>query len=224
MENVRTLADDKVKDYAHYVLETGFTLKYFLEISHYPDRDSFLGICKVMLIQLKALNPHAKYPLELMRFLVQQYSLLPLNQAQQVFQSMFVNLKSNKYNEHEFADKVMEWQVKTNKRHISHMHSNKTKSNIINRTAALAGFHEIANNFDQTAGVVIRAKKHSHSESACRPDNLVIMRDLRTVRPFSHKENRSYKQFPSIVKSPKIKLDASKLKQWFYDRKGVFVA
>ena len=98
---------DKVNHYAHLVLELGMIYTYFLRLCHTPDRDQFLALMKMMLIVMKTNNTKAKYPLEILRLLVQQYSLLSKRSACMVLQSCFVNT-SGKPNAYKPADLQME--------------------------------------------------------------------------------------------------------------------
>lgn len=84
---------DKIKDSSHHVLETGMIFYYFIELVKSSDRNRLLGLAKMMMLQLKSRNLKAKYPLELLRLLGQQYSLLPIQEACQVLQACFVNTK-----------------------------------------------------------------------------------------------------------------------------------
>ena len=93
---------------------------YFPTLIKTPDRARLLGVCKMMMTVLKANNTKAKYPLELLCMLVQQYYLLPLQEACQVLQACFVNIKGFK-DSHIAADQQMEWIVKINKAHIKQM-------------------------------------------------------------------------------------------------------
>ena len=83
---------DKVKDYAHYSLEVGMTFTYFLQLVKNPDRNKMLSLLKMMMLQLRGLSINAKYPKEILRMLVQQYSVMGLREACQVFQACFVNI------------------------------------------------------------------------------------------------------------------------------------
>ena len=124
-----------------------------------PNRRKMLALLKVMMLQLKARNPKAKYPREILRILVQQYSVMGLRDACQIFHACFVNL-DGKVDERVPADLVQEWQVKESKSHIKHMFSNKSDSNIEHRTASLPALHACATNFDMQAGTIVRAKKN----------------------------------------------------------------
>ena len=58
----------------------------------------------------------------------------------------------------------MEWQVRDEKCHIKHMISNKTKENILARSAALGFIEKIGQNYDKVTNVQVRSKKH---KTAC---------------------------------------------------------
>ena len=107
IETVKAEKSDHVKTYGHHVLEVGLTLKYFLELMKTPDHMKLLGLFKLMMVQLKARNTKAKYPLELLKLLLQQYSLLPLKEASAVLQACFVNT-DGEVNSHIPADLQME--------------------------------------------------------------------------------------------------------------------
>ena len=81
---------DHANTYVHLVLELGMIYAYFLELCHTPDRCKLLGLLKMMMVVMKSNNSRAKYPLEILRLLVQQYSLLSQNIACMVLQSCFV--------------------------------------------------------------------------------------------------------------------------------------
>ena len=220
---IKTFRDkkpDKVKDYGHLTLEVGITFLYFLEMTRCPNRKKMLALLKVMMLQLKGRNIKAKYPKEILRMLVQQYSVIGLRDACQIFHACFVNL-DGKVDGHVPVDLVQEWQVKESKSHIKHMFSNKSESNIENRTAALPGIHTIAKNFDTQAGTVIRAKKHKQKEST--EDELTIMDDLHNVKPFQHTEGRAYQQFNHIPKSFLQKIGNCSLQNWFESNKLSFL-
>ncbi|CAC5407911.1 unnamed protein product [Mytilus coruscus] len=194
----KQLKPDKVKDYAHYSLEVGLIFSYFLNLCKEPVREQFLPLLKMMMVQLRGHSINAKYPKEILRMLVQQYSVMGLQESCQVFCASFVNLHWRK-DGNVPADLVQEWSVKESKKHIKHMFSNKENLTIEHTTSALPSIHKIASNFDVEVGTLVRAKRHkdkSYDDEIC-----VIMEDLREILPFTHKEGRSYETFKNIPKS-----------------------
>ncbi len=208
---------DKVGDYGHLTLELGMLYQYFGALTHTPDRDRFLGLMKMFMVVLKANNNQAKYPLEILNFLLQQYCILPKQEACLVLQLCFVNT-NGKANAHRPADVIMENNIKTYKKHIKHMYSNKTTSNIEKRSAAIGGIQRIGANFDEQTGVVTRSSKHS--TKPVDGDEMLMMDDLRKLRPFSKKPGRSHTHFQNIVPSMVKLFDSEKFCAWVHKHKN----
>ena len=196
------------------------TFAYFLDLVKSPKREKMLALLKMMMVQLRGHSINAKYPREILRMLIQQYSVMGIQEACQVFRACFVNLHG-KHDTNVPADLVQEWNVRESKKHIKHMFSNKQEANINNRTAALPSIHEIADNFDKEAGTVIRASRHQ--EKSNDMDELIIMDDMHILQPFSHVEGRYYHEFKNISKSLSQKVDGQKLHRWFLERKDSFM-
>ncbi len=218
-ENVHLVGGDerdKVSDYGHLTLELGMLTEYFNKLTHTPDRDRFLALLKMWMVVLKANNNQAKYPLEILYTLMQQYSLLPKQEACLVLQLCFVNTHGRE-NTHRPADVIMEGNIKTYKKHIKHMYANKTHSNIEKRSSAIAGIQRIGANFDEQSQVVARTSKHSTRGVAL--DEMTIMDDLRRLRPFNKVPGRCHRHFKDIVPSMVQLFDAQKFRAWVYQHK-----
>ncbi|VDI11762.1 Hypothetical predicted protein [Mytilus galloprovincialis] len=210
---------DKIKDYAHYGLEVGMTFIYFLQNVKKPNRNKMLPLLKMMMLQLRGHSMNAKYPKEILRMLVQQYSVMGLQDACQVFQACFINT-TGKSDGHVPADLVQEWNVKECKKHIKHMYSNKIDANICNRTSALPSIHTIADNFDTEACTIIRSKKHTRKQND--EDELLLIQDMKKIRPFEYTSGRSYKEFNTIPRSIAQKVDGQLLLKWFNKNRRTF--
>ncbi len=153
--------DDRVHKYGTLVLELGMVFEYLLLICHTPDRARLLAVVKMMVKIMKANNTNAKYPLDLLRLLVQQYSLLSQQEAHLSLQSCFVNLKG-KENSHRPADHVMEGIIKEQKAMLKHMGSNRSAETIEKRSAAIPGIKKIAENYNNVTEVLkVRESKWS---------------------------------------------------------------
>ena len=215
----RQLDPDNVKNYGHLTLELCIIFMYFLEMMKTPDRSRIMGLFKFMLLVMKANNRKAKYPLELLRLLVQQYSLLPLDEAFAVLHACFVNTKGRP-DSFVPADQQMEWIVRQNKKHIKHMFSNKNTEYIECKSSSLSGIAEISKNFDSKAAVLVRAKRHNRKDVT--GDELTMMDDLRQIRPFHHQAGRSHESFPRVNKSLKDELDGQNFHSWFMSKKLTF--
>ncbi|CAC5383233.1 unnamed protein product [Mytilus coruscus] len=151
--------------------------------------------------------------------LVQQYSVMGLQEACQVFQACFINT-TGKSDGNVPADLVQEWNVKECKKHIKHMYSNKLDANICNRTSALPSIHAIADNFDTEACTIIRSKKHTRKQND--EDELLLIQDMKKIRPFHYTSGRFYKEFNSIPRSISEKVDGQLLLKWFNKNRRTF--
>ena len=209
---------DHVNNCAHLVLELGMIYAYFLELCHTPDRCKLLGLLKMMMVVMKSNNSRAKYPLEILRLMVQQYSLLSQNIACMVLQSWFVNT-SGKQKGYKPADLQMEHIVRIQKKHLHHMHSRKTVPNIHNRSSALAGMNDISNVFDRETEV---ARTGTHTAKEADIDELSIMDDLHDLKPFNIIPGRKHNHFQGVPKSLLNMLDGAKFAQWFKNHKSSF--
>ncbi|CAC5403385.1 unnamed protein product [Mytilus coruscus] len=132
----QTAQEDKVKNYGHLCLELGLQFKAILDLCKLPDRDRGLRLLKVCMIHFKANNNLSKYAYEILRLLVHQLCILSEQEAHEEFYGLFVNTKG-KMDSHIPCDLQMEYIVKSVKRNIKHMFSNKTGKNITTRTSAL---------------------------------------------------------------------------------------
>ena len=220
-ETLQQAKPDMKKNYFHRGLEASTVFSLFTELTKVPQRNKLLPLFKIMMMILKGQNSKAKYPLEILRLLVQQYSLLPLSDAYQVLYNCFVNT-NGKADSHVPADQQMEWLVKLMKKHIKHMYSQKTEDNISNRTSALPAMQEIADQFDLTAQVLIRSSRHNKIDSS--DARVQMVKDFASVDPFTFVEDRSFKndKLNYKSKSPISNLDDGKLAKWFKHHKVLF--
>ena len=82
------------------------------------------------------------------------------------------------------ADLQMEYIVRLTKGHLRSMCSNKTDESLIKRSSAFYGMDEISHiNLDKENCVVHHALKHRRPSSY--EDEMKIIQDLRSVKPFS---------------------------------------
>ena len=210
----KVVEDDKVKIHGHYILEVGVTFLLLNIYEKNPDRPRFLAILKLIMAQLRGRNTSAKYPLEILIYLMQQYSLLGEQQACKVFHDNFVNLKG-KADCNIPADLFMETLIKKDKQVIRHMASNKDPSSILKKSSCLAGMSLISQNFDEDTDVIIRSKKHQKPN--LNPDVLHMIEDLRILRPFNPTPGRAFNnpKFNKLKHSPAYQLNNFSFIQWF---------
>ncbi len=220
-ETLETAKPDRVKNYFHHSLEVCTVFSLFTHLTKVPQREKMLPLFKMMMLILRGRSTRAKYPLEIFRLLVQQYSLLPLADAYQVLYDCFVNTRG-KPDSHVPADQQMEWLVKVMKKHIKHMHSQNTQDHINTRSSALPGITEIADQLDLTAQVLVRCSRHNKIDPSDGREQMV--KDFASVNPFTFSEDRKFKneKFSNMKKSNIAKLDYGKLERWFNHHKVLF--
>ena len=221
-EEVLEETHDYVQNYARATLELGSLYVCLLDcIKGKPNRNLMIYLVKMLLPIMKASNKHAKYPLELLRFLIQQYSLLSVQQAYEVFNACFVNTKgfARSYIP---ADQQMEWLIAINKRHLKHLFSQKNEGSMQKRSKVIHCVHDLSAVYDNESQVFRRAHKHKRDDS--EEDELVLLRELRKIKPFDFTESRSYEGFKTIQPSLMCQLDACEFAKWFEDKKLTFTA
>lgn len=134
---------DRVRAYSKQLLELGLLFKNTLDFECMPERERGLRIFKLLMLYFKSHKNLSKYAFEILRLLVHQQSLLSERKAHEEFYGLFVNTKG-RYNGQIPVDLRMAFHVKEVKKHIKHMASNKTHSNISNRTKAISCIKEIS--------------------------------------------------------------------------------
>ena len=210
--------NDHVQHYASQTLELGLLMKNFLGAIKVPNRARMLRSVKLMMVLIKAQNSRSKYADELLRFLVHQVGILSEHDAHMMFYSMFVNTKG-KIDTNIPCDLQMEYIVNVSKKHIKHMLSNKSKSNIMRRTGALASLDDIVRSYD---GQCKTTKRNGcHSTPTKEPDELVMIQDLHGIKPFDKVDNRSYRHFPRVDESLLARLAYDDFFKWVKTRSQI---
>ena len=212
-----TTNSDQLKNYGHVTLELGLLFKALQDMIHLPDRDRGLRLLKLAMIVFKADNNLSKYALEILRLLIHQICTLSEKAANEEFYGLFVNTKGH-VDSNIPVDLCMEHQVRTIKRHLRHMTSNKNEKTVMKRSCAIPGLRMIGRNYDKMSQVVIRAKKHSKRDST--PDELSMLNDLRQVRPFRYSADRAFKAFPKCPTSVLQYMKCRAFHEWLIKHKN----
>ena len=211
--------EDGVKNYAHLTLEVGMLFVYMQSLIKKPDRMKIIPAVKMMLPIMKANTNNAKYPLELLRFLVQQKSLLSQRTAHEVLQACFVNTRGKEHT-HVPADQQMEWIVNANKKLVKHMYSNKREDFIRKKSLALYGVGMVAQQFDDVTDTLVRAKKHA--KKSVLTDEFTVLDEYERLKPFRHTGGRHHQNYRRITPSKLPMLDGQKFHSWFMEKKLSF--
>lgn len=214
-ERLADLQADKVKSYFSQVLELGLCFRNFHQAYKVPHRLRMIRTMKLMMVLIRGQSPKSSYPDEILRFVVLQQCVYSPREAQQMFAAMQVNTRG-KQDSNIPVDLQMEYIVKSSKRHIGHMQSNKSQTNIERKTGALAAINQVMEKYDESTETLIRSKKHTHTSALA--DELSMVEDLRTVRPFQHQAGRSYPQFDHIKPTLIHEESMMHLRQWMLRR------
>lgn len=211
---------DRILDYAKLVLDLGLIYLNFLQACKCPCEERMMPILKMMVVIFKANNNLSKYALEVLRFLILQFSILSEQSASDCFRGMFVNTRGNS---HIPADMKMENIVKEQKKHIKHMYANKLDDEVIKKkSGAVHGINRIAEQYDKATNVIVRAT--AHKEVSSLEDEKTMIHDLRKIRPFRYCPDRCFSQMAQVPSSLSKLLDAAKFNFWFLEKKANYAA
>ena len=90
------------------------------------------------------------------------------------------------------------------------------------RSKVINCVNELSAVYDNESQVFGRANKHKSDDS--EEDELILLRELRKIKPFDFKESRSYEGFKTIQPSLMCQLDACEFAKWFEEKKLSFTA
>lgn len=161
-KKVQNIEFDRVKHYGHTVLQLGLLYLEFLDIIKVPDRDRLMTTFKYIMQVFKAHNSRSKYELETLRFLCHQQSSCSLQTAHKAVYGPFVNT-ARKVDSHIPADIEMAHLIRRIKNLFKATEPNNLKGSVVKISRALAGQAQIATQYDNCIGVLVRAHKHKRS-------------------------------------------------------------
>ena len=146
--------------------------------------------------------------------------MLSPKEAHEIFYRMHVNTRG-RVDSHIAVDMQMEFVVRSIKRHIKHMFSNKTEKNIERKTGTLAAINNVLRQYDATSETVIRSKKHK--QMSAPSDELDMAQDLRNVKPFREQRGRQFEHFENINNTLIAQLDFMQFREWMKRRGNTHV-
>ncbi len=100
---------------------------------------------------------------------------------------------------------------------IKAMGANKTQKAINRASKAAGGVKKIVEAFGKQVALHRKSSAHSHKSSA--QDEKIILRDLRSLRPFQQVEERKFESFEDISYNPTSSLDEGKFVDWINNHK-----
>jgi hypothetical protein len=91
----------------------------------------------------------------------------------------------------------MEHLIRKNKKLLKAAGPNNIENSIVKKSKAIAGLSAISENYDELGGVVVRVNRHKKKES--HEDEMKLVSDLRTVRPFAAVMGRKFPKFEKTL-------------------------
>ena len=101
---------------------------------------------------------------------------------------------------------------------VKGMGTNKTTKAILRASQSGAGVHEIKWSFDKATN--IHRVSQTHSARSSVEDELMMLQDLRKLRPFRVVSGRCHAHFPDIAISTTANLDVGELFTWLERHKN----
>lgn len=202
---------DTVNSYAMRLLHNGLFLKSLFLLCKSPDRNRCISLLKFIMLHLYEYSTKSKYAREIVRFLTQHQLIFSLKKSMQVFYGLFVN-KHGTHDSFVPADLEMEFAVKEQKKLIKHMYAGCNEASIIKRSCALSGLGEVSSNYDCSTDVISR--KQHHRRADCKGDEMIMLQDLRSIRPLVQKPGRKHTGFRAVSSMCLRNVNKVLLKSW----------
>ena len=92
------------------------------------------------------------------------------------------------------------------------MGANKTHKAISRASKASDGVMNVVEAFENQVSMPKRSSGHTHRSTT--NDELLVLRDLRALRPFKKEDGRSFESFLEISHNPTHQLDQAKFSEW----------
>lgn len=203
-------------DYTCEVISLGLLFLEFKDAIREGDGDRVLCVWKYLMLIWKATG-HKNYSIEAFTMLAQYHLLLPMNLAEQLKWSRFINVHG-KPGHNISCDLHMEHLNRIVKTAIEGLGANKSKKAITRAGRAVGSLSGCMNSFDKEIGVSKPSGKHSEKS---RDRDLVKIIDellLQNAQIFNKDTACQHKSFISVKKNIIKKLSEKKVKEWMIER------
>ena len=100
---------------------------------------------------------------------------------------------------------------------IKSMGANKTTKAITRASRAVGGVRQIVENFDEVA---LTRESSAHTHRSDESDVVIILSDVRKLKPFAYSQGRKYKSFPKIEADNLKSLNADDFESWLLRHKN----
>ena len=197
-------------------------IKCFLLLADFKDAVSngngehLLILRKQLLIHFFSTSGFNEFAIEMFINILQCEVLLSKAEANRCKWAATVNWKGGSGKNIEM-DLLQENRNSEMKKLIRAMGANKTEKAITRASKASGGVSKIIEAFEHQVSIHPRSTTHSHKSSS--NDEKSIGTDLRSLRPFSAEEGRTFESFVEIKPDPTSSFDKQKFAEWIQKHK-----
>ena len=171
---------------------------------------------KQLLVHFFSASGYNEYAIEMLVNIMQHQILLSEAQAHQCMWASTVNWCGG-YGKNVEIDLFQENRNKDMKSMIKSMGANKSEKAIHRASKAAGGVRQIVDAFEKQ--VFIHKKSSSHSHKSSSQDEKIVMKDLRSLRPFHQDNERKLDSFKTITHNPTSSFDEGKFVGWINNHK-----
>ena len=151
---------------------------------------------KRLLLYFKSSNSFTKYSIEMFTSIAQIEAIVSEEMAERLTWGCFVNWHGGE-GKNIANDAAQEICNDSSKDVVKGMGANKTTKAILRASQSGAGVHEIKWSFDKATN--IHRVSHTHSARSSVEHELMMLQDLRKLRPFRVMSGRCHAHFPDIA-------------------------
>lgn len=170
---------------------------------------------KILLLYFKSANFH-NYALEMFTSIAQIEAIVSEEMAHRLTWGRFVNWHGGK-GRNIACDMAQEICNRVSKDVVKAMGPNKTPKAMMRASKAAAGIQQIVKRVNEISDVTRVSQAHSHECST--EDEMLMLKDLRKIKPFERKPGRKHAHFEKIQVSPTSGIDMKNLFIWLEKHK-----
>lgn len=171
---------------------------------------------KRLLLYFKSSNSFHNYSLEMFTSIAQIEALASEEMAHRLTWGRFVNWHGGK-GRNIACDMAQEICNRVSKDVVKGMGPNKTQKAMERASKAAAGVQQIVKRMNEVCDVARVSQAHSHKSAT--EDEMMMVEDLRKIKPFETKPGRKHAHFDKIQATPTSGLDMKSLFIWLEKHK-----
>ena len=208
---------DRIMNYSLSLLQYYFLLIDFKDAVKEGNGKQLSILHKQLLWHFKSVPGYNVYAIEMLISIIQSEVFLSEAESNQVMWAGIVNWKGGEAKNIEI-DLLQENRNKDLKSLIKSMGANKTTKAITRASRAVGGIRQIVENFDEKVALTRKSSAHTHRSD--ESDVVIILSDVRNLKPFAYSQGRKYKSFPKIEADNLKSLNADDFESWLSRHKN----